>query len=49
MTRHVLPNVSPLILANTTLTVAIAILSETTLSLPGPRTAKQHVLGIHAR
>ncbi len=32
MTRHVLPNVSPLILANTTLTVAIAILSETTLA-----------------
>jgi peptide/nickel transport system permease protein len=35
MTRHVLPNVSPLILANTTLTVAIAILSETTLSFLG--------------
>ena len=35
MTRHVLPNVSPLILANTTLTVAIAILSETTLAFLG--------------
>lgn len=35
MTRHVLPNVAPLILANTTLTVAIAILSETTLSFLG--------------
>ncbi|MFZ4510757.1 MAG: ABC transporter permease, partial [Candidatus Nanopelagicales bacterium] len=32
MTRHVLPNVFPLVLANTTLTVAIVILSETTLS-----------------
>ena len=27
----------PMVFANTTLTVAIAILSETTLSLPGPR------------
>ncbi len=35
MTRHILPNVAPLILANTTLTVAIAILSETTLSFLG--------------
>lgn len=35
MTRHVLPNVMPLILANTTLTVAVAILSETTLSFLG--------------
>jgi peptide/nickel transport system permease protein len=35
MTRHILPNVSPLILANTTLTVPIAILSETTLSFLG--------------
>ena len=37
MSRHVLPNVMPLVLANTTLTVAIAILSETTLSFLGPR------------
>ena len=35
MTRHVLPNVSALILANTTLTVPVAILSETTLSFLG--------------
>ena len=35
MTRHVLPNVMPLVLANTTLTVAIAILSETTLAFLG--------------
>ena len=35
MTRHVLPNVMPLVLANTTLTVAIAILTETTLSFLG--------------
>ena len=35
MIRHVLPNVMPLVLANTTLTVAIAILSETTLSFLG--------------
>ena len=35
MGRHILPNVSGLILANTTLTVPIAILSETTLSFLG--------------
>jgi peptide/nickel transport system permease protein len=35
MSRHVLPNVMPMIFANTTLTVAIAILSETTLSFLG--------------
>ncbi len=35
MVRHILPNVMPLVLANTTLTVAIAILSETTLSFLG--------------
>jgi peptide/nickel transport system permease protein len=35
MNRHVLPNVSPLILANLTLTVPVAILSETTLSFLG--------------
>ena len=32
MARHIVPNVSSLILANTTLTVPIAILTETTLS-----------------
>jgi peptide/nickel transport system permease protein len=35
MTRHILPNVSGLIIANTTLTVPIAILSETTLAFLG--------------
>jgi peptide/nickel transport system permease protein len=33
--KHVLPNVMPLVLANTTLTVAVAILSETTLTFLG--------------
>lgn len=35
ITRHILPNVMPMVFANTTLTVAIAILSETTLSFLG--------------
>ena len=35
MTRHVLPNVMPLVIANTTLTVAIIILSQTTLEFLG--------------
>ena len=35
MARHVLPNVMPLVIANTTLTVAIVILSMTTLSFLG--------------
>jgi peptide/nickel transport system permease protein len=35
MVRHVLPNVLPLVLANATLTVSIAILTETTLSFLG--------------
>ena len=35
VTRHILPNVGPLILANTVLTVAVAILSETTLAFLG--------------
>jgi peptide/nickel transport system permease protein len=35
ITRHVLPNVAPMIFANTTLTVAAAILIETTLSFLG--------------
>ena len=34
-TRHILPNVFPLVFANTILVVAIAILSETTLSFLG--------------
>lgn len=35
MRRHVLPNVMPMVFANTTLTVAVAILAETTLSFLG--------------
>jgi peptide/nickel transport system permease protein len=35
VTRHVLPNVMPMVFANTTLTVAAAILTETTLSFLG--------------
>jgi peptide/nickel transport system permease protein len=35
ISRHVLPNVFPVIFANTILTVALAILSETTLSFLG--------------
>ena len=35
VTRHILPNVFPVIFANTVLIVAIAILSETTLSFLG--------------
>jgi peptide/nickel transport system permease protein len=35
MSRHMLPNVGPLIFANTVLIVAVAILSETTLSFLG--------------
>ena len=35
MWKHVLPNVMPLVLANTTLAVSISILSETTLSFLG--------------
>ncbi|MFT4011073.1 MAG: ABC transporter permease [Nocardioidaceae bacterium] len=35
MSRHILPNVMPMVFANTTLTIAVAILSETTLSFLG--------------
>ncbi len=35
MGRHIFPNVSPIILANLTLTVPVAILSETTLAFLG--------------
>jgi peptide/nickel transport system permease protein len=35
ITRHILPNVGPLIFANTVLIVAVAILSESTLSFLG--------------
>jgi peptide/nickel transport system permease protein len=33
--RHILPNVAPVIFANAILTVAVAILTETTLSILG--------------
>ena len=49
MSRHVLPNVMPMVFANTTLTVAIAILSETTLSFLGLRRPDPHLVGHHAR
>jgi peptide/nickel transport system permease protein len=35
LSRHILPNVSPVIFANAILTVAVAILTETTLSILG--------------
>lgn len=35
VTRHVLPNVFPIVFANTVLMIALAILSETTLSILG--------------
>lgn len=35
VTRHILPNVAPVLLANAVLTVALVILSETTLSILG--------------
>ena len=35
ISRHILPNVGPLIFANTILTVAIAILTESTLAFLG--------------
>lgn len=35
MSRHILPNVAPVIFANAILTVAVAILTETTLSILG--------------
>lgn len=35
ISRHILPNVMPMVFANTTLTVSVAILSETTLSFLG--------------
>ncbi len=49
MTQHVLPNVMPLVLANTTLAVSISILSETTLSLPRPRRPHRGVVGLDPR
>ena len=49
ITQHVLPNVMPMVFANTTLTVAVAILSETTLQLPRPRRPDPGLVGLDAR
>ena len=49
MTRHILPNAAPLILANTTLTVPIVILSEATLSFLGLGDPIQRLVGTDAR
>ncbi len=48
MNKHILPNVFPLIFANTVLVVAIAILSETDAVVPGPGRPAQLQLGHHA-
>ena len=49
MVRHILPSVSGLILANTTLTVPVAILSETTLAFLGFGDPTRAVVGQDAR
>lgn len=46
MRRHVLPNVMPLVLANTTLTASLAILAETTLSFLGLGDSRQVSWGV---
>ena len=46
ITRQVLPNVMPLILVSSTLTVASAILSEATLDLPRPRRPDLGLVGL---
>ncbi len=48
MTKHVLPNVMPLIFANLVLVVAIAILSGDHAVVPRPRRPAQLQLGHHA-
>ena len=47
VTRHILPNVMPVIFANTVLTVALSILAETTLSLLGLGDPSEHLVGRH--
>ena len=49
MGRHIFPNVSPIILANLTLTVPVAILSETTLAFLGTRRSDARIVGEDAR
>ena len=45
ITRHLLPNVFPVLFANAVLMVALAILSETTLSILGPRAIRTRCRG----
>ena len=47
--RHVLPNAMPVIFANTILTIAIAILSETALSFLGLGDPTEALVGNHPR
>ncbi len=47
--EHILPNVMPMVFANTTLTVAVAILTETTLSFLGLGDPTRISWGIDAR
>ena len=46
---HILPNTLPLIFANTVLIVAVAILSEAALAVPGPRRPDANLVGNDAR
>ena len=45
ITRHMLPNVFPVLFANAVLMVALAILSETTLVDPGPGRSERDLVG----
>ena len=47
ITRHILPNVFPVLFANTVLMVALSILAETTLSLLGLGGPNAVVVGRH--
>ena len=47
VTRHILPNVFPVLFANTVLTVSLAILSETTLALLGLGDPNTRLVGHH--
>ncbi len=49
ISKHVLPNVAPLILANTTLAVPISILTETHAGVPRARRPDRGVVGQDAR
>ena len=43
--KHVPPQVAPLLVANTVLTIAIAIFAETYISLPRARRPVDHLVG----